>query len=285
MHFPTCESLSIILLSEAQCLDWLIENQIVDPVTLCSTCGGQVRVDGHYFHCRSRSCRKITSVYNGSFFSKSKMPCNQILQIGYYWLGGSGHGEIMRYTGVSDKTVTAYLGYYRQLVSSSIDGDDTMIGGDGVTIEVDESKFGKRKHNRGHHVEGVWVIGGVERTPSRGMFAEVVHDRSANTIKDVLLRHVRPGTTILTDMWRGYSDLESIGMHHDTVNHSLSFISETGVHTNSIEGTWNGIKMRVPARNRTLESMPEFLLEYIWRRNNAEDLWGGLIRAFQRISY
>jgi hypothetical protein len=33
-------------------------------------------------------------------------------------------------------------------------------------VEVDESKFGKRKYHRGHRVEGVWVIGGVERTAS-----------------------------------------------------------------------------------------------------------------------
>jgi hypothetical protein len=36
------------------------------------------------------------------------------------------------------------------------------IGGPGIIIEVDESKFGRRKYNRGHRVEGVWVMGGVE---------------------------------------------------------------------------------------------------------------------------
>ncbi|KAI9243760.1 hypothetical protein EDC94DRAFT_531355, partial [Helicostylum pulchrum] len=29
-------------------------------------------------------------------------------------------------------------------------------------IQIDESKFGKRKHNRGSHIEGVWVFGMVE---------------------------------------------------------------------------------------------------------------------------
>ena len=35
-----------------------------------------------------------------------------------------------------------------------------MIGGPGKHVEIDKSKFGKRKYNRGHFVEGQLVIGG-----------------------------------------------------------------------------------------------------------------------------
>ena len=40
-----------------------------------------------------------------------------------------------------------------------------QIGGIGIVVEIDESKFGKRKHNCGHKVDGVWVVGMVEITP------------------------------------------------------------------------------------------------------------------------
>jgi hypothetical protein len=34
-------------------------------------------------------------------------------------------------------------------------------------VEIDESKFGKGKYSRGHHVKGQRVFGGVERGSGR----------------------------------------------------------------------------------------------------------------------
>ena len=48
-----------------------------------------------------------------------------------------------------------------------------MIGGPGVEVEIDESKFGKRKYNRGRQVEGHWVFGGVERVTGECFMVEV----------------------------------------------------------------------------------------------------------------
>ena len=72
-------------------------------------------------------------------------------------------------------------------------------------VEIDESKFGKRKFNRGHRVEGCWVLGGVERTEERRLFVITVPDRSAVTLLDAIKEHVREGNVIVTDLWKGYS--------------------------------------------------------------------------------
>ena len=39
----------------------------------------------------------------------------------------------------------------------------TEIGGIGFTVEIDESKIGKRKYNRGRVIEGQWVLSGICR--------------------------------------------------------------------------------------------------------------------------
>eukprot|EP00731_Ephydatia_muelleri_P001930 Em0001g1930a len=55
------------------------------------------------------------------------------------------------------------------------------IGGVGKVVEIDESKFGKRKYNRGRRREGQWVLGGVERG-SDEVFMHIVPSRDAATL-------------------------------------------------------------------------------------------------------
>ena len=48
-----------------------------------------------------------------------------------------------------------------------------VIGGPGKEVEIDESKFGKRKYNRGRVVDGHWVFGGMERGSGDSFMMEV----------------------------------------------------------------------------------------------------------------
>lgn len=56
---------------------------------------------------------------------------------------------------------------------------------EGVTVEIDESKFGKRKYHRGHAVEGQWVFGGVERD-SGWLFLVPVEKRDKDTLLKII---------------------------------------------------------------------------------------------------
>ena len=37
-----------------------------------------------------------------------------------------------------------------------------VLGGEGKTVQIDESKIGKRKYHCGHMVDGQWVLGGIQ---------------------------------------------------------------------------------------------------------------------------
>ena len=37
-----------------------------------------------------------------------------------------------------------------------------------TVVEVDETKLGKRKYNKGHKVDGVWILAGIEHTERVG---------------------------------------------------------------------------------------------------------------------
>ena len=78
-----------------------------------------------------------------------------------------------------------------------------LTGGSGLTVEVDESKFGRRKYNKGRLVEGQWVIGGICRE-TRDVFLAACPEnkRDAATLVDIIKRHISKDLTVVTDCWR-----------------------------------------------------------------------------------
>ena len=142
------------------------------------------------------------------------------------------------------------------------------IGGPGVIVEIDESKFGKRKYHRGHHVDGAWVFGGRERDNGKKCFFEIVERRDKPTLLSIIKKRILPGSVIMSDCWKAYDCLSKEGYTHMTVNHSENFKDpETGAHTNSIEGTWQKIKHGVsfPKFGIKSEHLGGYLAEYHWR--------------------
>ena len=96
-----------------------------------------------------------------------------------------------------------------------------------MEVEIDESKFGKRKYNRGRVVDGHWVFGGMERTTGECFLVEVEH-RDTATLLPIIQQHIRPGSIVYSDEWSSYQSLNAAtGLVHNTVNHSLHFVDPT----------------------------------------------------------
>jgi transposase-like protein len=207
--------------------------------------------------------------------------------LAYEWLNRSSQQQAINATGHSSKTVTAFYNHFRKLVATTLDEEDQTIGGPGVIVEVDETKLGKRKYNRGHGVEGAWILVGVERTEDQKVFLKHIEDRTANTLLEEIKAHVAPGSIIYIDKWKAYDRIKTdVGLEHVTVNHSLNFKDPlTQVHTNTVKGTNNGLKILIRPRNRTADGIEGHLLEFVWRRKNAPNLWGGFLAALVDIHY
>ena len=104
-----------------------------------------------------------------------------------------------------------------------------MLGGEGYTIEIDESSFKKKsKYGRGKMHPDRWVLGIVERDPAkkgRGrhkFFA--VPNRNRHTLLSIILEHVKPGTRIMTDGHKSYIALGKNNFKHYVVNHQRCFV-------------------------------------------------------------
>jgi transposase-like protein len=284
---PSLCSLHELFYNDVFCDAFLIREGIIYETLICEKCGSHMKRQSKRFQCPRDGCRSEKSLYFESFFAKSKLSPSQILLIGYFWLTGTPFNLVCTFTGHSRETISSFYKHFRQLIVDDIEDDDTKVGGPGVVVEIDESKFGKRKYQRGHRVEGCWVLGGVERTEQRKVFALTVPNRSAATLLNAIKEHVHEGSIIYTDLWKGYSQLNAdLGFGHFTVNHSQFFRDPiSGVDTNMIEGTWNGMKMKIAPRCRVKQSLNERLLEFIWKRRHYIDLWNGLISALKSNKY
>jgi hypothetical protein len=283
---PSFYSIQDIFTNESRAEEFLFEKGIFYPQPKCYLCQSYTKRKGRLWRCINKRCHKTVSIAKGSFFEGHKIKYSEILMIAYLWLSKVSSDSIQIMTGHSSKTISAFIGYLHQLVSENVNREDCIIGGPSIEVEIDESKISKRKYNRGHHIEGAWIFGGVERTPERRIFVEIVPNRSAETLKEIIQRQVAQGSIILSDCWKGYQDLNSLGYLHQTVNHSEGFIdSNTLTHTNGIEATWSGIKRRIPIRNRNANTVEMHLLYYIWRRQNNKRLWEALLHSLASTLY
>ena len=153
-----------------------------------------------------------------------------------------------------------WYNFHRDVCAQYFLDNPVQVGGVGKVVEIDESKFGKR-------------FGGVERG-SKDAFMVEVNDRSAATLLPIIQRYIRPGTTVISDEWRAYSRIPTLGMAHESVNHSINFVDPlTGAHTQTIESTWSHVKkmMRKQGVDSTSEELFQtYLPDYLWRRKFKE---------------
>ncbi|KCZ76925.1 hypothetical protein H311_02071, partial [Anncaliia algerae PRA109] len=204
-----------------------------------------------------------------------------ILAIGNLWLKNYNINQISERVDIKRKSVSEILKKVHVRLKDLCYDKTEQICGPGIVVEVDESKFGKRKYHRRHRVEGVWVLDVVERSPFRRVIFVPIEKRNSVNLILLLRKYIHPQSIIYSDCWKGYYNLKSYFSDHLTVNHSVSFVNpHTGTHTNTIEGTWNGLKQTIPPRYRTKELILPYLIRFMFNRNEKNDLFSKLIKYF-----
>ncbi|XP_071940919.1 uncharacterized protein [Antedon mediterranea] len=229
-------------------------------------------IDRVCWRCPERNCRKVINIRHGSFFSGSHLQLWQIIGLTYIWSTGAGKARslsqnlIMKELCMSEHTVVDWKQFCRDICVQYFINHPELIGGPGVIVELDESLFSRRKNNVGRVRPERWVFGGYEQGRKKGFLVEVER-RDAATLLPIIHQWVAPGTTIWTDRWAAYNQIQNRGFDHGTVNHQRHFVDPaTGVCTNRVESMWSRAKAQMKAQQGPTnpELIPEYLAEYMW---------------------
>ena len=273
---------------------WLKQDGLLAASRACSICASEMkwaecmdRSDGYLWKCQKqlngKRHRSEKSIREGSWFEKSNLTIEEVLKFTYWWCQDVKQWQIKQQLGLGSHTAVDWDMFCREVCEVALFQRREKIGGPGKLVQIDESKIGKRKYHRGHVVEGQWVFGGIEED-SRKCFIVTVEDRSESTLLEIIKEWIEPGTTIVSDCWKAYVNLEKYGYHHKTVNHSVEFVNEEGFHTNKIEGHWRQMKAKLPTHGRKKEHYSSYLAEFKWRYiHRGKDLWKVFLEDIKKI--
>lgn len=266
-------------------LRWLMMNELIRERLDCDE-GHEMKIDGRgfkyglgKFRCRRKHTNgkdRQVSVMKGTWFSKIHISPEKALTLCFMFAAdepfSKAYKEIKYFgQGTSKSTVSSWYRYCRELVSHYMHTqqiEDGMLGGPDVVIEIDETKFGRRKNFVGRIRDGIWIFGIIERDSKRFRLIPCPgNKRDAATLFPIIQQNISPGTTINSDKWKAYARLNSSGFYHFTVNHSENFVDPvTGAHTQTIESSWRPLKLRLISRGIRKRDIGDRLMEYLFRR-------------------
>ena len=288
--------LSALFTNEILARNFAVSNKMIHPeAPQCPKCGSTMNLYkdiysevGQFWKCLN--CGKKLSIFYQSIFNYSNIPFCKILHLLYCWINLFSCEQTMKEVRVDINTVTHYFQLFRSSCTSFIQSlPNIQIGGPGKTVEIDETLMCKRKNNRGRILKEIWIFGGICREDRRA-FVHVVDDRKAETLYDVIIKNIAPGTTIISDSWKAYHLIDTQPLpnvyQHLYVDHSQNFIDPlTGAHTQNIERLWRELK-RI---NRRYEGIPRVhvcshLNEFMWRRIQLNDDIDPFVVAVDLIS-
>eukprot|EP00106_Octopus_bimaculoides_P014417 XP_014781859.1 PREDICTED: uncharacterized protein LOC106877467 [Octopus bimaculoides] len=245
------------------------------PMRLMNRCTSS---DGKAWRCCV--CMHYRSIRQDSFFSGSRLPLPRLIELIYWWAAlDCKQYVVMEQVGIGTEAIVKWYNYFRELCAVWCIDNAMQIGGEGMVVEIDETKFTHQKFYNGRYEECRWILGMVERQSLRCVLVPV-SDRNASTLLPIIAQHVLPETRIITDGWLAYQQMSN----HTNMNHNLHFVdpNDATFHTNTIERTWGKIKDKYRAMHGTSDNLFEtYLQEFCWRRSHKHNMFMSFVKCIR----
>ncbi len=267
---------------EAAAFAWL-EEILWPHGPVCPRCGSLDRitpVNGKTARMglkRCGSCKRQFTVTVGTVFESSHVKLTKWLQAAYLMCsskkGISSH-QLHRTLEVTYRTAWFMTHRLREAMR---DGQDfSPLGGEGKTVEIDETFVGgkeKNKHASKREHRGTGGVGkeAVFSLVERGgkVRSHHVPEVNAKTLRPILQAQVDAASHIMTDEGGAAKKVGGEFAKHDAVNHGIGEYVRGGAHTNTIEGYFSVFKRGINGvyHHVSPQHLKRYLAEFDFRYN------------------
>lgn len=287
MEFNSLLSLQKYFCTELVCAEYL-EQERWEGSPECPHCGS-----GHHYRTKTRlanpelkdyrdfvckACSKKYSVLTGTIYEASKVSLKKWFMAMYLLemhKKGMSSMQLSRDIDVTQKTAWFMLHRIREMLQEkapevlvgTVMSDETFVGGKNRFRHKDKKVKYKedREFKDKTPVLGFMTDGGFVRLL-------VVPDVTKDSIVPLVLEHIEPGSTLVTDDWRSYRKLNK-DYHHEVVKHGNGqYMNEFGYTTNRLEGFWTTVKRSIigiyhsVSRKHLQRYCHEFAFRYNYRK-------------------
>jgi transposase-like protein len=246
---------------------------------------------------KCKDCRERFTVTVGTMFEGSHIPLRKWFIAIYIFTAhkkGISSIQLGKDLGITQKSAWFVLSRLRNNFKPAFD-----LKFDGLT-QMDESFIGGKIKNRhisksiaeaqGRSVKGKTPVFGMVNNEE--VYTEVIADTKASTLKPIIEKMVDKGSIVVSDEWSGYNGLSKDFAHVVVKHKNNEFVTEKGIHTNSIEGFWSLLKRGIYGKYHQVSRKhlnmycDEFSFRYNARKvSDSERFNLSLLKAQNRLTY
>lgn len=260
-----------------------VERHVWPNGPTCPHCGGVERISKMEGKATRKGlhkcyqCRKQFTVRQGTIFESSHVALHIWLQAIFFAAGskkGVSSNQLHRTLGVTLKTAWFMLHRIREAMRS---GDLLPLGGEGGTVEIDETFIGRREGaemKRGGHGHKIPVLALVDRSTGKSR-AFVIDKANRECIIPIVEQNISRETYLMTDDANAYRGrFGDVFLGHARVNHSAGQYGYGRIHTNTVEGYFSIFKrgMRGVYQFCSEKHLHRYVAEFDFRYSNRDAL-------------
>jgi transposase-like protein len=201
--------------SEKACREYLFQIRWPEGFKCPKCSNNKAWLTNDYLY-KCSKCGYKSSVTAGTIFQDTRKPLRMWFEAMWH-ITNQKHGisalGLQRFLGIGSYQ-TAWEWLYRLRHAMVRPGRDRISG----VVEVDETYIGgKRTGKRGRGAAGkilVVIAAQIDGTRIGRIRLKRISDASGNRLNNAIKESIEPGSTVITDGWEGYSQLETFGYTH-----------------------------------------------------------------------